>query len=155
VANPVKPIPERYRSATPYLCVKGAAKAIEFYKRAFGAVETMRIGDDSTIGHAEITIGDAVIMLSDEYPDMGVRSPESIGGTPVAIHLYFEDVDAVAARAIAAGATVLRPVEDQFYGDRGGKLRDPFGHEWQIATHIEDVSPEEMKARAAKLYGAG
>ena len=149
----VKAIPDNYRGAVPYLCVNGAAKAIEFYKNAFGAKERMRMGDDKRIGHAEIMIGDALIMLSDEYPEMGVRSPESIGGTPVGIHLYFEDVDAVAKRAVDAGATIIRPVENHFYGDRGGKLRDPFGHEWWIATHVEDVSPEEAKARAAKLFG--
>src|SRR5438067_1995299 len=134
----VKSIPDAYRGATPYLCIKGAAKAIEFYKKAFGAVELMRMGDANQIGHAEIKIGDAIIMMSDEFPSMGVRSPDTIGGTPVTIHLYFDDVDAVARDAVAAGATLLRPLENQFYGDRGGKLKDPFGHEWFIATHIED-----------------
>src|SRR5262245_61916381 len=136
----VKAIPDNYRGAVPYLHVTGAARAIEFYKNAFGATERMRMGDGPRIGHAEITIGDALIMLADEYPEIGVRSPQSIGGTAVTIHLYFDDVDAVAARAVDAGATILRPVENQFYGDRGGKLRDPFGHEWWIATHVEDVA---------------
>lgn len=149
----VKPIPDGYRGATPYLCVKGAAQAIEFYQHAFGAVELMRIANTTGgVGHAEIKIGDAIVMLSDEAPEMNVRSPVSIGGSPVAIMLYFEDVDAVAKQAVAAGAKLLRAVEDQFYGDRGGKLQDPFGHIWWIATHIEDVAPEEMRKRAAALY---
>ncbi len=152
----VKPIPDGYRGATPYLTVKCAADAIEFYKKAFGAIETMRIGDPGgKIGHAEIQIGEARLMLSDEYPEMNVLSPETIGGSPVVIHLYVEDVDAMAARAVEAGATVARPVADQFYGDRGGKFTDPFGHHWWIATHKEDVSPEEMKKRAAALNSGG
>lgn len=155
MASKVKPIPDGYHSVTPYLCVKNGARAIDFYKKAFGAKESMRLGDPSgKIGHAEIKIGDAPIMLSDEFPDTGVRSPQSLGGSPVTIHLYTKDVDALAKRAIAAGAKVLRPVEDQFYGDRGGKLEDPFGHVWWIATHKEDVSPKEMKKRAAALLGA-
>jgi len=152
----VKPIPDGYRGATPYLTVKNAAAAIEFYKKAFGATELLRLGaPDGRIGHAEIKIGEAVIMLSDEYPDMNVLGPETIGGSPVTIHLYVEDVDAMAKSAVEAGAKVERPVEDQFYGDRGGKFTDPFGHRWWLATHKEDVSPEEMKKRAAALYGGG
>jgi len=152
----VKPIPDGYRGATPYLTVKNAAGAIEFYKKAFGATELLRLGaPDGRIGHAEIKIGEAVIMLSDEYPDMNVLGPETIGGSPVTIHLYVEDVDAMAKSAVEAGAKVERPVEDQFYGDRGGKFTDPFGHRWWLATHKEDVSPEEMKKRAAALYGGG
>jgi PhnB protein len=152
----VKPIPDQYRGATPYITVKNAAGAIEFYKKAFGAIELMRIGaPDGKIGHAEIKIGEAMIMLSDEYPDMDVLSPETIGGSPVTIHLYVEDVDAMAARAVEAGAKMVRPVEDQFYGDRGGKFTDPFGHHWWLATHKEDIAPEEMKKRAAALYGGG
>jgi len=152
----VKPIPDGYRGATPYLTVKNAAAAIEFYKKAFGATELFRLGaPDGRIGHAEVKIGEAVIMLSDEYPDMNVLGPETIGGSPVTIHLYVENVDAMAKSAVEAGAKVERPVEDQFYGDRGGKFTDPFGHRWWLATHKEDVSPEEMKKRAAALYGGG
>ena len=148
--NPVKPIPEGYHSATPYLIVKDAARAIEFYKRAFGATELLRMAaPGGKIGHAEIKIGDSPIMLADEVPDMGALSPESLGGTPVSILLYVEDVDAVFNQAIAAGAKVQRPVKDQFYGDRTGGVTDPFGHVWYVATHKEDVSPEEMRKRAA------
>ena len=150
----VKPIPDEYRGATPYLCCRDAARAIEFYKQAFGASELMRIAQpDGRIGHAEFRIGEAVVMLADEFPEMGVRSPQTIGGSPVSIHVYVEDVDAIAKRAVAAGAKLVRPVEDQFYGDRNCKLEDPFGHVWMISTHKEDVAPEEMKKRAAKLYG--
>jgi len=150
VPNPVKPIPEGYHSATPYLIVKDAARAIEFYKRAFGATELLRMAaPGGKIGHAEIKIGDSPIMLADEVPDMGALSPESLGGTPVSILLYVEDVDAVFNQAIAAGAKVQRPVKDQFYGDRTGGVTDPFGHVWYVATHKEDVSPEEMRKRAA------
>lgn len=153
--NQVQAIPENYRGATPYLAIRNAAKAIEFYKKAFGATELMRMDDPSgKIGHAEIMIGNARIMLSDEYPEMDVRGPESIGGSPVVIHIYVEDVDALVERAVAAGAKITRPVADQFYGDRGGKLADPFGHLWWFATHKEDVSPEEMKKRAAALFGS-
>jgi PhnB protein len=154
MSNSVKAIPAGFEAATPYLCVKGAAKAIEFYKEVFGAVEMMRMGDaDGRIVHAEIKIGAAPIMLADEFPEMGVVSPETLGGSPVTIHIYFEDVDAIAERAIAAGAKILRPVEDQFYGDRAGKIQDPFGHIWSIATHKEDLSPEEMERRAAAMFG--
>ena len=144
-----RPIPEGYHTATPYLIVKGAAKALEFYKKAFGARETMRLASpNGEIGHAEIRIGDSAIMLADEYPDMGYRSPKSIGGTPVSILLYVEDVDRWFERAIAAGGKVARAVANQFYGDRTGTLTDPFGHVWSIATRVEDVSPEEMRRRA-------
>jgi len=150
----VKSIPDGYRGATPYLTVKNAAAAIEFYKKAFGATELFRLGSpDGKIGHAEIKIGEAVIMLSDEYPARNVLGPETLGGSPVTIHLYVEDVGAVAKNAVDAGAVSERPVADQFYGDRGGKIIDPFGHRWWIATHIEDVSPEEMKKRADALFG--
>ena len=146
----VKPIPEGYHTATPYLIVRDAARAIEFYKKAFGAKELMRMADPSgKIGHAEIKIGDSPIMLADEAPGMGHRSPESLGGSPVSILLYVEDVDAVFNQAVAAGAKVQRPVADQFYGDRTGGVTDPFGHVWYVATHMEDVSPEEMRKRAA------
>jgi PhnB protein len=150
MTNPVKPIPEGYHSVTPYLIVKDAARAIEFYKRAFGATELLRMAaPGGKIGHAEIKIGDSPIMLADEAPDVGALSPESLGGTPVSILLYVEDVDAVFNQAIAAGAKMQRPVKDQFYGDRIGGLTDPFGHVWYVATHKEDVSPEEMRKRAA------
>ena len=145
-----KPIPEGYHTATPYLIVRDAASAIEFYKKAFGATELMRMADPSgRIGHAEIKIGNSPIMMADEVPEMGYRSPQSLGGSPVSILLYVEDVDAVFSQAIAAGAKVQRPVEDQFYGDRSGGVTDPFGHVWYVATHKEDVSPEEMRKRAA------
>ena len=146
----VRPIPEGYHTATPYLIVKGAASAIEFYKKAFGATELLRmVQADGRVGHAEIKIGDSPIMLADEFPEMGARGPQSLGGSPVSILLYVEDVDALFSRAVAAGAKVLRPVQDQFYGDRSGGVTDPFGHLWYIATHKEDVSPEELKKRAA------
>jgi PhnB protein len=148
-----KPIPEGYRTATPYLIVKGGAEAIEFYKRAFGATETVRMADPhGRVGHAEIKIGDSMIMLADEHPDMGYRSPRSIGGTAVSIVLYVEDVDKVFGRAVEAGAKSQRPVANQFYGDRAGTLEDPFGHVWTIATHVEDVAPEEMKRRAEAAF---
>lgn len=155
MAGKVKPIPDGYPGATPYLCVHDAAAALDFYAKAFGATERMRMADPSgKIGHAEVKIGEAIIMLSDEFPEMGVRSPRSIGGSPTAILLYFEDVDAIAKRAVDAGGKLVRPVENQFYGDRSGKLEDPFGHTWWIATHVEDVPPEEMTRRAAALYGS-
>jgi PhnB protein len=144
-----KPIPDGYRTATPYLIVKGAAEAIEFYKRAFGATEMLRMADpQGKVGHAEIKIGDSVIMLADEHPAMGYRGPRSLGGSSVSILLYLEDVDGVFERAVKAGAKAQRPVMNQFYGDRSGTLEDPFGHVWTVATHVEDVSPEEMQRRA-------
>lgn len=143
-----KAIPVGYERMTPYLCVAGAADAIAFYVRAFGAIETMRLAEpDGRIGHAEITIGGAPLMLSDEYPEEGVQSPKTIGGTPVAIHVYVADVDALAERAAAAGATIVRPVADQFYGDRSTTLLDPFGHRWFFATRKEEVGNEEMQRR--------
>lgn len=142
----VKPVPDGYHTVTPYLIIKDAANALEFYKKAFGATEIMRLpGPDGKVGHAEIKIGDSPIMLADECPEM--QGPHSLGGTPVSILLYVEDVDALAKRALAAGATVRRPVQDQFYGDRMGTFVDPFGHVWSIATHKEDVAPEEMNKR--------
>jgi PhnB protein len=145
----VKPIPDGYRTVTPYLIVKGAADAIEFYKRAFGATEMLRMADpQGRVGHAEIKIGDSVIMLADEHPAMGYRSPRSLGGSSVSILLYLEDVDGVFERAVKYGATAQRAVANQFYGDRSGTLEDPFGHVWTVATHVEDVPPEEMKRRA-------
>jgi len=147
----VKPIPDGYHTATPYLIIQGAAKALDFYKKAFSATEIMRMADPKTnqIGHAEIKIGDSPIMLADEQPDMGFRSPKSLGGTPVSILLYVKDVDAVAKQATAAGAKVIRPVQDQFYGDRSGTFEDPFGHVWTISTHKEDLTHEEIGNRAA------
>jgi len=147
-----KPIPEGYHSITPYLIVNGAAKAIDFYKLAFGAVELMRMpGPDGKLGHAEIRIGDSVIMLADEHPEMGYRSPTSLGGSAVSLMVYVERVDDVFGRAIAKGAKQLQPIKDQFYGDRSGTLQDPFGHTWTVATHVEDVPPEEMRRRAEKF----
>ncbi len=144
-----QPIPEGYRTATPYLIVQGAAEAIDFYKRAFGATEMLRMADpQGRVGHAEIRIGDSVIMLADEHPGMGYRGPRALGGSSVSILLYLEHVDTVFERAVKAGARALRPVTDQFYGDRSGTLEDPFGHVWTIATHVEDVPPEELKRRA-------
>ncbi|HYI02664.1 VOC family protein [Hyalangium sp.] len=143
-----KAIPEGYHSVTPYLIVKGAARALEFYKKAFNATELVRMeGPGGTIGHAEFQIGNSIIMLGDENAEFGARSPETIGGSPVGLCIYIEDVDTIFKRAIAAGGKEERPVQDQFYGDRSGTLRDPFGHQWTIATHMEDVSPEEMERR--------
>lgn len=143
-------IPEGYHSATPYLIIRGAAQAIEFYKRAFGATEIMRLdGPDGKVGHAEIKIGDSVIMLGDENLEAGICSPKTLNGTPVSILLYVQDVDTFVAQAAAAGASITRPVKDQFYGDRTGGIEDPFGHNWYLATHVEDVSQEEMKRRMA------
>jgi len=156
MASAVKPIPEGYHSVTPYLIISGAADAIEFYKKAFGAIELLRMPyPDGKIGHAEIKIGDSPIMLADEVPDMKYLSPKTLGGSPVSILLYVEDVDTVFNRAVAAGATQDRPVEDKFYGDRAGSLIDPFGHTWHLATHKEDVTPEEMERRSKAAAAAG
>ncbi|HSZ08917.1 MAG TPA: VOC family protein [Steroidobacteraceae bacterium] len=147
-----KPIPEGYHSITPYLIVNGAANAIDFYKQAFGAVELLRMpSPDGRLGHAEIRIGDSVIMLADEHPEMGYRSPKSLGGSGVSLMVYVEHVDEVFGRAVAKGAKQLQPIKDQFYGDRSGTLQDPFGHTWTVATHVEDVPPEEMRRRAEKF----
>ncbi|HYV29987.1 MAG TPA: VOC family protein [Candidatus Binatia bacterium] len=146
-------LPEGYHTATPYLIVNGAARAIEFYKQAFGATEVLRIpGPNGKVGHADIQIGDSHLMLADEFPECDARSPQAVGGTPVSLLLYFEDADAVTARAVSAGAKVLRPVQDQFYGDRAGTIADPFGHKWTVATHKEDLSPEEIQKRAAVMF---
>ena len=146
----VKPMPDGYHSVTPYLIISGASDAIDFYKKAFGATETVRMpGPDGKIGHAEILIGNSMIMLADENPEMGARSVQTIGGSPISIVLYVEDCDAFTGKAVAAGARITRPVEDQFYGDRAGTVADPFGLEWHIHTHTEDVSPEEMQRRMA------
>jgi PhnB protein len=147
----VKPIPEGYPQVTPYLIVDGANAAIEFYRNVFGARERMRMpAPEGRVGHAELEFGNSLVMLADEFPDMGVRSPKATGGTPVTLSVYVEDVDAVFDAAVAAGATALRPVEDQFYGDRNGQFEDPFGHRWSVATHVEDVPPDEMERRAAE-----
>ena len=151
MSSSVNPIPAGYHAVTPYLCVRGAAQAIEFYKKAFGAQELSRMpGPDGRIGHAEIKIGDSVIMLSDEFPEMGGKSAQSLGGTPVGIMLYVDNVDAVFDRAVAAGATSKQAPANQFWGDRFGRLTDPFGHDWSVATHVEDVEPAEMARRAAE-----
>jgi PhnB protein len=149
MANKVKPIPEGYHSVTPYLIINGAAKALEFYKKAFGAIELFRMPQpDGKIGHAEIKIGDSPVMLADEAPERGFRSPQALGGSPISLMIYVDDVDKIFNQAVAAGAKVERPVKNQFYGDRSGGVIDPFGHLWYIATHVEDVSPEEMDRRA-------
>lgn len=148
----VKPVPDGYPRVSPYLCVAGAAAAIDFYKRIFGATERMRMGaPGGKVGHAELQIGDSVIMLADEYPEMHIVGPKTIGGSPVTISVYVDAVDEVFEQAVESGAKVLRPVENQFYGDRSGQFEDPFGHRWSVATHVEDVSPDEMAKRAAKL----
>lgn len=150
----VKPIPEGYHTATPYLIITNAAKALDFYKDAFKATELVRLPTpDGKVAHAEIQIGDSRIMLADEVPQWDARSPQTLGGSAVQIMLYVDDVDAFVARAVAAGATLFKPVEDQFYGDRSGSITDPFGHKWTIATHQEDVPEEEIKKRAAALFG--
>ena len=147
----VQPIPEGYHTVTPYLIVKGAAQALEFYKKALGAAETLRLADPTgKVMHAEIKIGDSIVMLADEFPEMGAKSPQTIGGSPVGICLYVPNVDQLFKQAVAAGAKEERPVKDQFYGDRSGTLRDPFGHQWTIATHKEDLTPEEIGKRAAE-----
>ena len=149
---PVNAIPTGYHSVTPYLIVKGAAAALEFYKQAFGAVELMRIdGPGGTLGHAEFRIDDSIVMMADEFPQMGCVSPLSAGGVSVSLMIYLPDVDAQFARAIDAGATVKRAVQNQFYGDRSGTLIDPFGHMWTLSTHVEDVPPDELARRAAAM----
>ncbi|MCU1336873.1 MAG: Glyoxalase/bleomycin resistance protein/dioxygenase [Bryobacterales bacterium] len=146
MATQVRPIPEGYHTATPYLICDGAAQAIDFYKQAFGAVEIMRMPmPNGKLGHAEIKIGDSHIMLADENPEQGARSPKSYGGSPISVLLYVEKVDAVVAQAVSAGGKMTRPLKDEFYGDRTATVVDPFGHTWYIHTHIKDVSPEEMK----------
>jgi PhnB protein len=154
MSSSVKAIPDGLRGAIPYLRIKGAADALVFYQHAFGAVETMRlIMPDGSIGHAEMKIGDAVVMLSDEFPQMGIVGPATLGNTSVGVAIYVEDVDAAFARAVAAGAVIAHPLANQFYGDRSGQLRDPFGHAWTLSTHIEDVSNEEMQKRLNAIYG--
>jgi len=143
---PVRPVPEGYHTLTPFLTVRDAARAIEFYKQAFGAKERgVMKGPDGTIMHAELQIGDSIIMLADEFPEFGSLSPQSIGGSPMGLHIYIDNVDSAFDRAVKAGAQVEMPVMDQFWGDRYGKLKDPFGHKWSIATHVKDLSMDEMK----------
>ena len=151
---PVKPIPDGYHTITPYLIVDGAARAIDFYKRAFGATETMRMpAPNGRIGHAEVRIGDSPVMLADEHPSIGAKGPKSYGGSSVSLMIYVEDVDAVFEQALKKGAKELRAVDDQFYGDRSGMFEDPFGHHWNVATHVEDVPADEMAKRAAAMAG--
>ncbi len=144
----VDAIPKGQEGATPYLSIKGAAAALEFYKKAFGAVELVRMDQDGKIGHAEMKIAGALIYLADEFPEIGAVSPKTLGGSSVTIAIYVENIDAFASKAVASGAKLTRPVEDQFYGDRAAQFEDPFGHRWWFATHVEDVSPEEMERRA-------
>ncbi len=151
----VKPIPDGYHSVTPYLTISGAADAIEYYKKAFGATELFRMDHQGKVGHAEIKIGDSPIMLADEFPEMGQVSPKTLGGSPVGIMIYVDDVDTIFNRAIAAGGEQKKPLQDQFYGDRSGTLKDPFGHIWTVATHKEDVTPEEMDKRMAAAGHGG
>jgi PhnB protein len=151
----VEPIPKGYPRVTPYLVVDGAAEAIDFYKSVLGAGERMRMGGPGgKIGHAELEIGNSVIMLADEHPEINARGPKSIGGTPVGLHVYVEDADAAFERAVEAGAKPLQAVEEKFYGDRRGSFEDPFGHQWDVATHVEDVPPEEMSKRMAEMEAA-
>ena len=148
-------IPDGHHTVTPYLAINNAAKALEFYKNAFGAIEIYRLPlPDGRVGHAEIRLGDSIIMLADEFPEYGGKSPETLGGSPVNIHLYVDDVDAFFKRALAAGAKERKPVMDQFYGDRSGQLEDPFGHLWWVATHKEDVPPEELRKRVETMFAS-
>ncbi len=152
----VNPIPDGYPRVTAYLIVDGAAAAIDFYTSVLGATERMRMaGPDGKVGHAELELGDSVIMLADEHPEIDALGPGSVGGTPVSLHVYVEDVDRVFERAIEAGAKAQRPVEDKFYGDRSGGFEDPFGHRWDVASHVEDVPPDEMSKRAEEAAAAG
>jgi PhnB protein len=147
----VKPIPDDYPTVTAALSVDGAAQAITFYTEVLGATERMRVDDPAgKVGHAELTIGDSLIMVADQYPEMNFLGPKAIGGTPVSLNVYVEDADATFARALDHGATSLRPVQDQFYGDRSGQFEDPFGHRWNVSTHVEDVAPDELGRRAAE-----
>jgi PhnB protein len=150
----VKPIPDGYHSLTPYLIIDGAADALEYYKKAFGATELFRMEHGGKIGHAEMKIGDSPFMLADGHPEMGYKGPKAYGGTPVSLMIYVEDCDTVYKQAIDAGATEVKPLQDQFYGDRSGTLTDPFGHVWTVATHKEDVSSEEIEKRIAAAHGA-
>lgn len=157
MAGKVSPIPEGFHSVTPHLIIKGAGRAMDFYKKAFGAEEVMcmRGPDGQSVCHAEIKIGNSHVFLADEYPDMGCIGPQTLKGSPVTIHLYVNDADKVFNQAVAAGAKVTMPVTDMFWGDRYGKLEDPFGHHWSVATHIEDVSPEECAKRMQAAFAGG
>ena len=154
MTNRISPIPEGFHTLTPYLVIKGASEAIEFYKRAFGAQEKVRMPgpDGKSVMHAELKIGDSPLMLADEFPDMGSLGPHGIGGTSVVIHVYVDDADAVFNQAVAAGAQVKMPLQDMFWGDRYGQITDPFGHRWSVATHKEDLTPEEMGKRAQAAF---
>lgn len=155
-AGKVPPIPKGYHSVTAYLGIRGAAEALEYYKKAFGAKELLRMPmDDGKLGHAEVRIGDSHVMLADEFPDMGFLGPQSRGGTTVQLHLYVKDVDATVERAVAAGGKLKRPVADQFYGDRAGTVEDPFGHVWYVATHKEELTPAEIRRRSEAMKKAG
>jgi PhnB protein len=150
----VKPIPDDYPTVCPYLLIEGAAKAINFYKQVFGATERLRMDDpEGKVGHAELVIGNSVVMLADQYLEMDIKGPKVLGGTPVVLSIYVADVDASISRATLLGAKVTRPVENKFYGDRVGQIEDPFGHAWSIQTHIEDVSPNEMHRRVQEIAG--
>lgn len=151
----VKPIPDGYHSLTPYLVMEGAAQALEYYKKAFGATELFRMEHDGKIAHAEMKIGDSPFMVSDEHPEMGFKGPKSLGGSAVGLMIYVDDVDTIFKQAIEAGGVEKKAVQDQFYGDRSGTLTDPFGHVWTVATHKEDVSPEEMDKRMAAMAAGG
>jgi PhnB protein len=156
MAGKVNPIPESYPRVTPYLIVEGAGEAIDFYTRVFGAKERMRMpAPGGKIGHAEIEIGNSMVMLADAVPEMGHKSPRALGGSPISLLLYVEDVDGTVGKAVENGAKLVRPVENQFYGDRMGGVEDPFGHQWYVASHVEDVSPEEMKRRMEAMAAAG
>jgi PhnB protein len=148
----VKPIPEGYHSLTPYLIVDGGAEALEYYKKAFGAIELFRMDHGGKVGHAEMKIGDSMFMLGDEQPGMGYKGPKSLGGTPISLMIYVDDCDTIFKQAIEAGGTEVKALQDQFYGDRSGTLTDPFGHVWTVSTHKEDVAPEEMERRLAALH---
>ena len=150
----VKPVPEGYHNITPYLFVRSAASAVDFYKNIFGATEIMRMpGSNGKIMHAELRIGDSIVMLADENPQTGMMSPQTVGGFSMGMHLYVENVDQVIQKAVESGAKLLRPIKNQFYGDRSGTVLDPFGHMWSVATHVEDVSPEEMRKRMTAAMG--
>ena len=153
MANEVNPIPKGYEGITPYLICKNAEAAIDFYSRAFGAEELYRIGQPGMVGHAEMKLGNSIFMLAEEHSEMGALSPQTIGGTPISLYIYVEDVDKFTEKAIAEGLKVIKPVADQFYGDRSGHFEDPFGHKWGFATHVEDLTPEELSERAKAAHG--
>ena len=151
----VNPIPDDYPRVTTYLCVDGASEAIDFYSGMFGFTERRRMTFEGRVGHCELELGDSLVMVSDEYPEMGVVGPKTLGGTPMSMNVYVEDADATLAAALAAGATELRPVQDQFYGDRSGQFEDPWGHRWGVASHVEDVDDDELDRRAAEMMSEG